>query len=55
MTLFKGKNENSNKLELLEIMSTNWNTTLEKIKLEVLLNMFATRDFDRTQTNSMRI
>ena len=27
-------------------MSTNWNTTLEKVKLEVLLNMYATRDFD---------
>ena len=27
-------------------MSTNWNTTLEKIKLEVLLNMYATKDFD---------
>ena len=36
----------SDKLELLEIMSTNWNTTLDKIKLEVLLNMYATRDYD---------
>ena len=35
----KGKNENSNKLEILEVMSTSWNTTLEKVKLEVLLNM----------------
>ena len=46
LTLFKGKNADSNKLELLEIMSTNWNTTLDKIKLEVLLNMYATRDYD---------
>ena len=27
-------------------MSINWNTTLEKVKLEVLLNMYATRDYD---------
>ena len=27
-------------------MSTNWNTTLEKVKIEVLLKMYATRDYD---------
>ena len=46
MTLFKGENANSRKLEILEIMSTNWNTTLAKVKLEVLLNMYTTRDYD---------
>ena len=43
---FKTYNVNSNKLHILKDMSENWNTTLEKVKLEVLLNMYATKDFD---------
>ena len=37
---------NSNKLHILNDMSENWNTTLERVKLQVLLNMYASRKFD---------
>ena len=42
----KGKNKNRNKLEVLEIISENWNTTLDKNKLQVLLNMYASTGYD---------
>ena len=46
INLFKEIKDKKNKLEVLRVLSINWNTTLEKVKLEVLLNMYATRDYD---------
>ena len=43
---FKQYNANSNKLYILNDMAENWNTSLDKVKLQVLLNMYATKDFD---------
>ena len=42
----KKYNANSNKLMILNDMSENWNTTLDKVKLQVLLNMYASTDFN---------
>ena len=46
MENFKTLSVNSNKLQILDKMADDWNTTLEKVKLEVLINMYASRNYD---------
>ena len=50
MENFKTLSVNSNKLQVLDTMADDWNTTLEKVKLEVLINMYASREYDPDAT-----
>ena len=51
LSKFKTLSVNSNKLQILETMAEDWNTTLEKVKLEVLINMYASRNYDPDATS----